>query len=203
MWNQFRRYSDLSALCLVTFNSARAERNYGMAGCGLGSTLVKKNGPQFFAASSNVTALNSSFTAGVGTLLVNSPATTVSVFLVLTSSNPAVAIAAGTSNCTPDSDAHTVKFEQESFMFANYSTLAKEMAQGSGTTLNSLFFLLGCQNSEQETFNKIVQSEHQRVFAAPGAIAALDTLRETLAKNSAMAQNCQNIASSSFERNAK
>jgi hypothetical protein len=108
--------------------------------------------------------------------------------------HPATAMSLGTSNCKPDAIEQAMTSEQERFMFANYANLSKEVAQGAGTNLNTLFELLGCKTSDQESLRKIAQAEHERIFAAPGAVAALDTLRETLAKNSAAAQGCTNIA---------
>ncbi|MBM3381319.1 MAG: DUF3015 domain-containing protein [Betaproteobacteria bacterium] len=104
-------------------------------------------------------------------------------------------ISSGTSNCNPDSKA-AVSEAQETYMFNNYASLSKETAQGSGATLAGLATVLGCGEAQQAEFNKFVQEEHRTIFSAPGAVAALETLKETLAKNEQLAQNCKHASNS-------
>jgi len=88
---------------------------------------------------------------------------------------------------------------QESFMFSNYATLSKEMAQGSGTTLAGLAQVLGCGETDLASFNKVAQTEHRKIFSSPGAVAALETLKESIVQNESLAQNCKFASVSSTE----
>jgi hypothetical protein len=80
--------------------------------------------------------------------------------------------------------------EQENFMFSNYASLAKEMAQGTGTTLAGLANVMGCGEQHHAAFFKAAQTDHEKIFSSPGALAALDTLKETISNNTTLAQNC-------------
>lgn len=92
--------------------------SYGMAGCGLGSILIKTNDKmQIFAATSNGTSANQTF-----------------------------GITFGTSNCTPGGAAYIEK-QQEVFVNVNFESLEKEMAAGSGEKLDAFSNLLGCKSS--------------------------------------------------------
>lgn len=159
----------IGALGLCTIPSLALARNYGMAGCGLGSVVMGKNGSQISAYTTN-----SSFNSNL------------------------FGITSGTSNCLPDRKS-SAEALQESFMFDNYATLSREMAQGSGTTLAGLAEVLGCTAESTKTFNEVTQKNHREVFAAPGAVAALNTLKETLQKDEVLAKNCDFVAVISTE----
>lgn len=97
---------------------AAAPAHYGMAGCGLGSMLIKDHQSkmsQFLASILNVTGMQSS------------------------------AITLGTSNCV---SGKTSGGESAAlYIRDNYATLAKEAAQGGGASLAGLSHLMGCQNT--------------------------------------------------------
>lgn len=154
---------------LITPTMAHAQRKYGMAGCGLGSVVMGPKGSQISAYTTNGTS---------GTQLYG--------------------ITTGTSNCQPDRRG-AMSEAQESFMFSNYATLSKEMAQGSGTTLAGLAHVLGCGETDQAAFNKVAQTEHRKIFSSPGAVAALETLKESIVQNESLAQNCKFAFVSSTE----
>jgi hypothetical protein len=145
-------------------NMASASRKYGMAGCGLGSAVMGPKGSQVSAATTNGTAGSQLF-----------------------------GITTGTSNCVPDGGNANLE-AQESFMFSNYAALSKEIAQGNGTTLAGLANVLGCGETDQPNFNKVAQADHRKIFAAPGAVAALETLKESISQNATLAQNCKYAA---------
>ncbi len=89
---------------------------YGMAGCGLGSMLIRDNNiMQVLAATTNGSSYSQSF-----------------------------GITTGTSNCTA-SGAQTA-MEQKVFMQANVASLSVEAAQGSGDNLHAFAELLGCDH---------------------------------------------------------
>ncbi len=108
----------LAASSLVSVSAASAA-GYGMAGCGLGSMVVKSNNiAQIFAVTTN----------GTGTQTFG--------------------ITTGTSNCTPGGAAF-LEAEQEMFVTVNYSVLEQEMAMGSGERLTALSGMLGCSKSSE------------------------------------------------------
>ncbi|MBM3381310.1 MAG: DUF3015 domain-containing protein [Betaproteobacteria bacterium] len=196
-------YPALFLTCMLPFSSAWAERNYGAAGCGVGSVFVKKEDSQLLAAGINFMAPSVSAATVVYMIAGGQPLAVAmleaggrraTAVAVIVGAHPAIAMSLGTSNCKPDAQELAVATEQERFMFVNYASLSREVAQGDGTHLSTLLELFGCPSSQQESLRKVAQAEHERIFAAPGAVAALDTMRETLAKHADLAQGCKNIA---------
>jgi len=101
-------------LLVVGFAMAAGARNYGMAGCGLGSIVMGPKGNQVLAATTNGTS---------GT----------QVFGITT----------GTSNCADDGVAMD-NSETRSFAEVNFDVIRQEMAQGQGENLQVLASLMGC-----------------------------------------------------------
>lgn len=154
----------LLALAGLGFTPAAfAARKYGMAGCGLGSVIFGTKGSQTSAATTNGSFNSQLF-----------------------------GITSGTSNCLPDAQASALH-EQEKFIYANFASLSKEMAQGRGETLVGLASVLGCESSVQPQFTSFAQSKYQTVFAAPGAVAALETLKEEMKREPVLAQQCKYV----------
>jgi len=87
---------------------------YGMAGCGLGSLIIKQNSMmgQVTAATLNGTGAQ---TSGIST---------------------------GTSNCRVNHS--MAQLEQEVFITANFASLSKDAAQGEGQHLRAFAEVLGC-----------------------------------------------------------
>lgn len=94
-------------------------RNYGMAGCGLGSLVIDKNGAQILASTTNSTFYNQFF-----------------------------AITFGTSNCI-DSDSAAAAHRMDVFVAANKAAVANDIAKGNGETLSSISKILNCDNTQQ------------------------------------------------------
>jgi len=92
-------------------------RNYGMAGCGLGSIVMGPKGSQISAATTNGTSYTQFF-----------------------------GITTGTSNCAEDGVAMK-DAETRSFAEANFETIRQEMAQGQGENLQVLASLMGCNQA--------------------------------------------------------
>ncbi len=110
---KFLLFSFLAGIFLGQGNLIAAP--YGMAGCGLGSLIIKNNNIlQIFAATTNGTFANQTF-----------------------------GITTGTSNCTPDSNAYQER-QQEIFVTVNFSSLETEMSTGSGEKLSAFSEMLGC-----------------------------------------------------------
>ncbi len=93
-------------------------REYGMAGCGLGSVIVGKKGNQIIAATTNATAYNQSF-----------------------------AITVGTANCD-DSEMTQTASRMDHFVAGNQVALAADVARGGGETLTGVSKILSCSNTE-------------------------------------------------------
>ena len=90
---------------------------YGMAGCGLGSLVIKSDGfLQVFAVTLNGTGYQT------------------------------VGMTVGTSNCTAGTPAETA-MEQKVFVETNLVSLTKESAQGQGQHLAAFAELLGCEQN--------------------------------------------------------
>lgn len=151
-------------LCLVLgmglSGNAWAKRNYGTAGCGLGSQLMGPSGGQISAATTNGSFGSQTF-----------------------------GISFGTSNCLPSKELAVV-LKQEQFLAANLNTLQKEMAQGSGETLSAFADLLGCPASVHKQATDTLTKGYQTIFQAPGIEGVLDTAKEELKKQELLKAQC-------------
>lgn len=144
---------------------ANHHNKYGMGGCGLGSIVMGKDGGQISAATTNGTSYSQ-----LG------------------------GITSGTSNCEPDPDGKTtITIGQEQFTGKNLVALSKEMAQGNGDTLVAFSQALGCEDSVFPEFATEMQKSYNTVFAAPGAVAVLETAKAQVSKNPVLAQSCKHI----------
>lgn len=93
------------------------EREYGMAGCGLGSVLVGKHGTQTSASTTNGS-----------------------------SSNQMIGISVGTLNCV-DSPTSEVASRMDQFILVNRVQLQSDVARGNGETLAVLGQFMGCSQA--------------------------------------------------------
>jgi hypothetical protein len=149
---------------ILLSESVQARPPYGMAGCGLGSLLFTPSQSQIFAASTN----------GLSGIRYS-------------------AMTSGTSNCSIE-DVSRREIDQEVFIFENYNDLAKEMARGGGPASAVLAELMGCENADLPAFNQLLQREYRSILAAPGAVAALDSLRSKLLHDSRLSAGCRFVA---------
>lgn len=108
--------------------SPKFTRPYGMAGCGLGSIIMGKDGSQISAATSNGTSWNQSF-----------------------------GISAGTSNCV-DTPTAEVAGRMDQFILVNRSQVQGDIAKGSGETILALSHYMGCEDRAQEIGQKLKSS---------------------------------------------
>ncbi len=92
-------------------------REYGMAGCGLGSMVVGKRGGQIFASTTNMTLWNQSFGITFNSL-----------------------------NCI-DSATEQAAHRMDNFILVNQVTMADDIAKGNGETLASISSILHCSDS--------------------------------------------------------
>lgn len=150
-------------LYFIYLPSAKANRPYGMAGCGLGSVLIGSGGGQLSASTTNQSSGNQVF-----------------------------GITSGTSNCkTPAQMA--IIIEQQEFLATNLVTLQKEMAQGAGPSLEAFVEVLGCEDSIHEQASDVLIQSYSEIFKAPGIEGVLDAAKAQLSKNEETAQNCQDV----------
>jgi hypothetical protein len=109
----------VSTILVSGFSTLASAAPYGMAGCGLGSSVISDGGfVQIFAATTNGTSGNQTF-----------------------------GITSGTSNCV-DSASHA-STRLPLFIENNKLTLKNDAARGSGESLEHLAGLLGCSNSAE------------------------------------------------------
>ncbi len=141
---------------ILTFSSIGISyaKNYGMAGCGLGSLVFQSNDTQVsqvFGATTNGTSGSQTF-----------------------------GITSGTSNCT---DQGTVAKNKEVPLFieVNQIALATDSARGEGETIAHLSKALGCPNAGalgatlQKNYHTIFSNENIQSSQVTGAV--LDTLK--------------------------
>jgi hypothetical protein len=145
---------------LLTSQIASAERKYGMAGCGLGSLIIKPSGGQSCAATSNGSMGSQSF-----------------------------GITSGTSNCTPSGGGEAA-LKQEEFFVANVAALSKEIAQGGGESVTAFAGTLGCQTTHMAQVAAALKTNYTQIFAEPGAVAAFDAATESLRDDGDIKSHC-------------
>jgi len=102
----------------ASMNQGSFSRNYGLAGCGLGSMAIDKNGSQIFAATTNGTAGNQTF-----------------------------AITSGTSNCV-ESPTSAKADRMDKYIVVNKVALADDIARGQGETIQGLAQIMNCSQAD-------------------------------------------------------
>ncbi|RHX77732.1 DUF3015 domain-containing protein [Leptospira yasudae] len=152
----------LAVLAGMSLFSERAEaKNYGMAGCGLGSLIIKDNGfSQVFASTLNGTGVQTS------------------------------GITSGTSNCTADGIVKSEK-TQEVFVSVNYESLEQEMAVGKGEKLDSFAKLLGCDAGSVSRFGKLTKEKYTSLIkqdTTPSLL--LSAVKSEVKADASLSKNC-------------
>jgi len=137
-------------------------KNYGAAGCGLGSVVMGKDGNQILASTTNGVSGNQTFGMTTGSL-----------------------------NCVPSGGKAAAIQQQEEFFAYNFQTLSKEIARGTGSSVTAFAGTLGCDASVQDAVGDTLRGSHDVIFSAPGAGAALATARNVLLTDAQLASFCQ------------
>ncbi|MBC7662029.1 MAG: DUF3015 family protein [Chitinophagaceae bacterium] len=154
----------LAPLALLLSQGNAFGMTYGMAGCGLGSLLVKSNDTvQILAATLNGTSANQTF-----------------------------GITSGTSNCLPANKAAALE-QQQHFVRENLENLRRDMVKGDGEYLKGYAEVLGCNAQSYSRFAQFAKAEEAQIFRAPGAIAVLEATKDTLRKNAELQNACSNL----------
>lgn len=141
-------------------------RKYGMAGCGLGSLLLRPEGkvPGVLQWITNGFGLGQGFT-----------------------------ISAGTSYCEDNPVGLTMQ-QQDIFVAINFDSLRHEIAAGGGQKLNSLGVLMGCPVSQLPQFSSVMRKNYPAVFqsekqATPEKL--IDFVRTEMQKDGELADSCK------------
>ena len=126
----------LAFVCLSSGLYAKG-KNYGAAGCGVGSLIFSDNskGSQVLASTTNTTFTQTS------------------------------SITSQTSNCYDEGAGAYLQYRQEEFVAVNYSDLQQQMAVGQGEKLEAFALLLGCDASN--SFVSMAQKSYADFFAVP------------------------------------
>lgn len=133
----------IAVFVLVTGSAFAAGQAQNNTGCGLGTMLFKGN-------------------ADNSVLLQTFQATTNGIY-----GNQTFGITTGTSDCQQPKNFVSNERVNE-FMVANMDNLAKDIAQGSGETLDAFAELIGVPAENRAEFYAQLQSGFSRIFTAPG-----------------------------------
>ncbi len=139
--------------------------SYGMAGCGLGSIVIKNpsKGPQIGAFFLNAIGFQTS------------------------------ALTSGTSNCV-ESRTETAAQEQSVYVIANLSSLSREAAQGGGEHLDGLAEVFGCHGaSDRQRLAQLSQEKFDLIFSAPEADGVLDNYLSAIQMDPLLASECTKV----------
>ncbi len=130
-------------------SSAAEHGSQNMAGCGLGSMVVRENNKW----------------AQVGAAFLNG--TGFQTF----------GITFGTSNCTEDGVASAAR-EKEAFVESNLADIRRDVSVGSGEYLSSLASFYGCKGENTAAFGRALQKHQDQVVGASAedATRVIDTV---------------------------
>jgi hypothetical protein len=152
----------LSATALLV-NNISAKEEYGMAGCGLGSLVIKNDGfVQVFASTTNAT-----------------------------SGSQIYGISSGTSNCVVSAGVAKNEKAQEIFVSTNYESLEQEAAMGKGEKLSALANLFGCESPKD--FSAMAKSNYSKIFGAKESTPSyvVSSFKQEINKDNALRSNCK------------
>jgi len=151
----------ITATALV--GSVAHAQGYGMAGCGLGSLVIKDDGGiQILAATTNGTFGSQTF-----------------------------GITSGTSNCASGGVVKAQR-EQAAFAEVNFRDLKRNMATGGGEFLTSFSSLLGCEDTAKPAFAKMTQSKYEAILPmeTTGPMEMLHGIKTQIKADPALASAC-------------
>ncbi len=150
-------------LALSLVSAVAFAGNYGMAGCGLGSMIIKDDGfIQVFAATTNGTFANQTF-----------------------------GITTGTSNCTKDGAVKSER-EKEAFVESAMAELTKDISKGEGEYLTTLASLYGCDNISTPKFSTTLKGKFDEISKASDAQSMLSVIDRTVASDAELSKSCSN-----------
>lgn len=156
------------ATALLVMPAKMEAKGYGMAGCGLGSVVIgpKPGIVQVFAATTNMSFYSQTFGIIMGTL-----------------------------NCTADG-VIKAEMEQRAFVAYNFDSLYHDVAMGTGESVDSLAFLMGCSEASMPEFANTIQGAHEEIFHGEKGTEpdwVLHRIKETVAGSDQLNQSCSRI----------
>lgn len=138
-------------------------REYGLAGCGLGSVVMGRRGGQVSAGTTN------------GTLF-----------------NQMIGITAGTLNCV-DTPSSEVAGRIDQFILVNRSQIQGDVARGNGETLVAISSYMGCENSSGQVASQLKSNYSEIFSSEAAANEITDSIITTILNSPALAQKCTNL----------
>ncbi|MCX7944392.1 MAG: DUF3015 domain-containing protein [Deltaproteobacteria bacterium] len=148
---------------IITSTFAYA-KNYGMAGCGLGSMIIKEDGfVQVFAATTNGTSYSQTF-----------------------------GITSGTSNCTKDGAVQSER-EKEAFIETSMAELTTDISRGEGEYITTLASLYGCDKNVTPKLFSTLKGNFEEISKASDAQTMLSTLNRVIASDAELSKACTNL----------
>lgn len=148
----------------TTKTSSGFSRNYGLAGCGLGSVLLGKKGGQLFAGTTNGTAGNQTF-----------------------------GITSGTLNCV-DSATSEVAGRMDQFILVNRSQLQGDVARGQGETIAAISSYMGCETASTAIGTELKNNYSTIFNGDVKANEITDGIITVIKSQPALAQQCGNLS---------
>ncbi len=147
----------------VAKKASSFSRQYGMAGCGLGSVLMGKRGAQIFAGTTNGTAWNQTF-----------------------------GISAGTLNCV-DTPSAEVAGRMDQFILVNRSQIQGDIARGNGETILALGSYMGCAASSNQIGAKLKANYSNIFNGDVKANEITDSIISTVLSSEELSAQCNNL----------
>jgi hypothetical protein len=175
----------LAPIGMLAVSTAQAD-TYGFAGCGAGTRIFGPRNMQTSAATTNHGTVG-----GFGTGNLPIPIPTSQVW----------SITFDIAGCD-DSAMPVAYFDQYNYMFMNFASLAKEMSQGSGNTLNGLAAVFGCPETVTADFRQFVKDKFSEIYGQPGIRETFIELQSQLAANPIISAAC-NIDTASPSESVK
>ena len=139
-------------------------REYGLAGCGLGSVVMGKKGGQISAATTNGTSFNQIF-----------------------------GITAGTLNCV-DSASAEVASRIDQFILVNRSQIQGDVARGNGETIAALSTYMGCESDSKQIGQELKSNYSAIFNDTAKANEITDSIITVILKTPTLAQKCGNLS---------
>lgn len=141
------------------------KRQYGMAGCGLGSILMGKQDGQISAATTNGSTYNQ-----------------------------LLGITFGTLNCLDEENKRLVD-NVDGFLHINGPKLITEVVRGGGEHTQALAHLFGCQKDLQAPFDQALRKDFSAIFGQNKTTTqdVTDSLISTLLQDQTLRAGCRQI----------
>lgn len=151
------------------------QAHYGMAGCGLGSLIIKDDDtwPQ------------------VGSGLLNGLACQIGICQTF-------AISSNTMNCVEDNSSMAFVTEKEVFAQVNLDDMKKEAVQGQGEHLRAYADMLGCSGeSDVALFEEISKTQYATIYATDDHKAVVKSYDRILGTHPTLKNSCTRVSAQS------